>query len=74
MPEDVPSPDSTRDEMDRIYTEMSPVEIPWNVESPPQELISLVEGRDERVKELQLALPNCRIMHGPGGPPIIDPQ
>lgn len=32
MPEDVPSPDSIRDEMERIYSEMSPVEIPWNTE------------------------------------------
>ncbi len=39
-----PTPDATRKEMERIYTEIPPADIPWNIESPPRELISLVEG------------------------------
>lgn len=37
-------PDSIRDEMERIYTEIPPTDIPWNIESPPRELIGLVEA------------------------------
>lgn len=28
--------------MERIYTEMSPADIPWNIESPPGQLVDLV--------------------------------
>ena len=44
MPEDLPSPDLIRNEMERIYTEMSPADIPWNIESPPRQLVDLVES------------------------------
>ena len=42
MVEEIPLPDSVRDEMERIYTEMSPADIPWNIESPPGQLVDLV--------------------------------
>jgi SAM-dependent methyltransferase len=45
MSEPVPIPDSIRDEMERIYTEMSPADIPWNMEDPPRQLVDLVESR-----------------------------
>ena len=43
MSDHEPTPDSIRDEMERIYTEIPPADIPWNIQSPPQELVSLVE-------------------------------
>ena len=43
MSENLPGPGSVRDEMERIYTEIPPADIPWNIESPRQELVSLVE-------------------------------
>ena len=43
MSDHEPNPDSIRDEMERIYTEIPPADIPWNIESPPRELISLVD-------------------------------
>jgi len=39
-----PTPDAIRDDMERVYTEIPPADIPWNIESPPRELISLVEA------------------------------
>ena len=44
MTKDIPLPNSIRDEMERIYAEMSPAEIPWNMEDPPRELVDLVES------------------------------
>ena len=44
MSEDIPLPDSIRDEMERIYSEMSPADIPWNMDEPPQQLVDLVES------------------------------
>jgi len=44
----VPSPGSVRDEMEQIYSEMSPADIPWNTEDPPRELVDLVEGGQVR--------------------------
>jgi len=37
-----------RTEIDKIYRNMRPEEIPWNIETPPKALIKLVEG--EKVK------------------------
>lgn len=55
MSDNLPSPDDIRDEMERIYAEMSPVEIPWNIESPPQELIGLAEaGQAQPCKAIDL--------------------
>jgi SAM-dependent methyltransferase len=34
--------------MERIYTEMSPADIPWNIESPPGQLVDLVESGQVR--------------------------
>jgi SAM-dependent methyltransferase len=48
MSDNLPLPDSIRDEMERIYTEMSPAEIPWNIESPPRQLVDLVESSQVR--------------------------
>ena len=42
MSDKLPSPRSVRDEMERIYTEMSLADIPWNIESPPGQLVDLV--------------------------------
>jgi 2-polyprenyl-3-methyl-5-hydroxy-6-metoxy-1,4-benzoquinol methylase len=42
MSENLPSLGATRDEIKRIYTEMSPAEIPWNIESPPRQLVDRV--------------------------------
>jgi len=44
MSDNVPSPNSVRDEMERIYSEMLPADIPWNIDSPPRELVDLVES------------------------------
>ena len=33
-----------RDQMERIYGETPPEDIPWNIESPPKALVELVEG------------------------------
>lgn len=33
-----------RDEMEKIYSEIPPAEIPWNIESPPDALVQLVES------------------------------
>jgi SAM-dependent methyltransferase len=33
-----------RDEMERIYSEIPPAEIPWNLNSPPSTLVQLVES------------------------------
>lgn len=33
-----------RSQMDRIYRELSPAEIPWNIEQPPRALVELVES------------------------------
>ena len=44
MSDHVPSPDSIRDEMERIYSEMSPADIPWNMEDPPRQLVDPVES------------------------------
>jgi len=43
MSDPEPTPDAIREEMERIYTEIPPANIPWNIESSPRELISLVE-------------------------------
>jgi SAM-dependent methyltransferase len=48
MSENVPGPRSVRDEMERIYTEMSPAEIPWNIESPPGQRVDLMESGQVR--------------------------
>ena len=50
MSENVPGPRSVRDEMERIYTEMSPAEIPWNIESPPGQMVDLMESGQVRGK------------------------
>jgi SAM-dependent methyltransferase len=34
-----------KDQMDRIYADLAPAEIPWNVESPPKFLVDLVASR-----------------------------
>ena len=44
MSDQEPTPDAIHEEMERIYTDTPPADIPWNIESPPQELISLVEA------------------------------
>jgi hypothetical protein len=31
-------------EIDNIYRNIPPEEIPWNIETPPKELVDLVEG------------------------------
>jgi len=33
-----------RDEMEKIYSETPPADIPWNIESPPKALVELVES------------------------------
>ena len=35
---------SVRDEMDRIYSELAPDEIPWSMAAPPPALVELVES------------------------------
>jgi SAM-dependent methyltransferase len=37
-------PVDVRSQMDRIYRELSPAEIPWNLEQPPRALVELVES------------------------------
>ena len=44
MSDQEPTPGAIREEMERIYTEIPPADIPWNIESPPRELISLIEA------------------------------
>ena len=39
-----PNSGSIRGQMDRIYTEMSPADIPWNIQSPPKALVELVQS------------------------------
>jgi len=34
-----------RNQMEKIYSETPPTEIPWNIESPPNALVELVESR-----------------------------
>ncbi|MFO7903447.1 MAG: class I SAM-dependent methyltransferase [Pirellulaceae bacterium] len=43
MPDEIP-PQSIRDEMEQIYRSMSPADIPWNIQAPPQPLVELVES------------------------------
>jgi hypothetical protein len=31
-------------DIDEIYTRMTPGQIPWNLEDPPEALVNLVEG------------------------------
>ncbi len=43
------------DEMERIYSGIPPAEIPWNIESPPNALVQLVEdGRVHPCKTLDM--------------------
>ena len=37
-----------RDQMEEIYCETPPKDIPWNIESPPKALVELV-GRRSRI-------------------------
>jgi hypothetical protein len=39
------SPNTVREEMERIYRETPPPEIPWNIESPPKILVDLSDHR-----------------------------
>ena len=55
MPDHIEKSDSVRDEMERIYTQIPPAEIPWNIESPPRELVRLVEtGQVKPCKTIEL--------------------
>ena len=44
MSENIPLPNSIRDEMERIYAQIPPDDIPWNIETAPRPLVELVEG------------------------------
>lgn len=44
-----------RDQMEKIYSETSPADIPWNIESPPKALVELVEsGQVQPCKTIDL--------------------
>ncbi len=44
-----------RDQMEKIYSETSPADIPWNIESPPKALVELVEsGQIQPCKTIDL--------------------
>jgi SAM-dependent methyltransferase len=44
-----------RDQMEKIYSETPPAEIPWNIESPPKALVELVEsGKVQPCKTIDL--------------------
>ena len=44
-----------RDEMEKIYSETPPTEIPWNIESPPKTLVeSLESGQIQPCKAIDL--------------------
>ena len=36
--------DSIRDQMEKIYSETPPADIPWNIESPPKALVELIDS------------------------------
>ena len=44
MSENIPLPSSIHDEMERIYAEIPPDDIPWNIEAAPKQLVDLVES------------------------------
>lgn len=44
MSENIPLPNSIRDEMERIYAQVPPDDIPWNIETAPRPLVELVES------------------------------
>jgi len=41
-----------QNEIDKIYRNMSPEEIPWNIEAPPDALVELVESGKVRPARL----------------------
>ena len=44
-----------RDQMEKIYSETPPADIPWNIESPPKALVELVEaGQVQPCKAIDL--------------------
>jgi SAM-dependent methyltransferase len=42
---ELPERETIRNQMERIYGETPPEDIPWNIESPPKALVELVESR-----------------------------
>ena len=44
MVDELSEQDTTRDQMEKIYGETPPADIPWNIESPPKALVELAES------------------------------
>lgn len=44
MVEELSGRETIREQMEKIYSETSPADIPWNIESPPKALVELVES------------------------------